>query len=114
MLDSYAPACFALASELRDGILCQIVFAQSSRPVAIDEAQMIKRRAIRSQSVGDDGLGPDVLILQQPPHESKGGCRVAPLLLDHVHHLPFVIDCTPDPCALTSDRRDHLVEVPAW
>lgn len=44
-------------------VLCAIVLAQKSRTVSISETHAIKCSTMGSQSVSNDGLGLDLLIL---------------------------------------------------
>lgn len=85
-------------------ILSAIVVAQPARPMTIDEAQAIERSTIGSQSVSDDCLWLDFLVLQQSSQESKRRCSIASFLHDHVHNLAFVIDRPPNPHVLTGYR----------
>lgn len=54
--------------------------------------------------VGDDGLGLDALILQQPPQKSKCSFSIALLPHDNVHYLPFAINGAPDSHALANRK----------
>lgn len=80
--------------------------------MTLTETKSPKRRAVGTETISDDSLRLDVLILQWPTQEPEGGFGIAPLLDDHVHHLPFVIYGAPDPHVLADNRRDHLVEMP--
>ena len=68
-------------------------------------------RVVRSQSMRDDDFGLDVLCLQSASQESKSSSSVAPLLHDHVQHVPFVVGRAPDPHTLAGDHRNHVIEM---
>ncbi len=45
-------------------VLCAIVLTQASGPMTIADTKTLERRTIGSQSVSDDSLRLDILILQ--------------------------------------------------
>ena len=61
----------------------------------IAKTELFKRRTIGAETISNDKLGLDVLILQQPPQQPQRGSRVAAFLDDHVDNLAFVIDRAP-------------------
>ena len=52
------------SSDAEMRVLCAIVVAQSPRPMAIEKAEMRKCGTIRPQSIRDDDLWLDMLVLQ--------------------------------------------------
>lgn len=95
------------------GIFSMVIVAQSTTMVTITEAKSLERRTVGAKPVGKNPLRLHALILQQPAQQSSSCSRIAPLLHDHVHHLAFVIDRTPDPHALACNGRDEFIKTPA-
>jgi len=95
------------------GVFGAVVLPHPSWLVAIGQAQIPSCGAIRSQFVGDNGLGADALVPQQFPKQPKGRALVAALLDRHVQDLAFVVHGPPGIHPLAGDLQHHLVEMPS-
>jgi hypothetical protein len=81
--------------------------------MALSGTRLLKRRAIGTETVRDDSLRLEAVILQKPPRQSQRCALSASVLHDHVHDLALVIDLGPDPHALACNRRDKFTKMPA-
>lgn len=94
------------------GVLGPVVIPHSTRLVAIGQTQIPGRSTVRSQLVGDNGVGPPALVPQQFPQQSKG-CGLVPAFLDQqVEDLALVVHGPPEKHPLAADLHDHFVQVP--
>ena len=67
---------------------------------------------IGTQLVGDEALGRQPLLLQQPGQQSPGGLGVATYLDDFIQNVAALIDGAPQPALLLADANGNFVEVP--
>jgi hypothetical protein len=77
------------------------------------QSQTPERAGVGAQLVGDQQLGSEALLLEQPADQSQRRPSVAPTLNQHFEDLAFVVDGTPQLHPLTGDPHHHLVAVPA-
>ena len=77
------------------------------------QSQTPEGAGVGAQLVGDQQLGSEALLLEQLAHQSQGRPSVPPTLNQHVEHLAFVVNGTPQIHPLAVDPHHHFVEVPA-
>ena len=75
-------------------IFGSIVFSQPAGAVTIRTAELARSGAVGSQTVSDDCLRIDTLVLQKLPEQSQCCLLVPPLLHQHIEDFAFVIDGT--------------------
>jgi hypothetical protein len=94
-------------------VLRSIVVEHASWSVSIATVQLAERGSVGSQCVRGDTLRMNAVSLQQLVQQSQGRTGTAALRNEHVQNLAFIVDCTPQPHALTADLHDPLIQVPA-
>ena len=72
-----------------------IVLPHPARLVALCQAQIPGRGAVRSKLVGDDRLGMDAVVPKQFPQQLQRRRLVATFLDQHVQDLALVVDGAP-------------------
>src|SRR6516162_5551589 len=89
--------------------------AAPSEPLFVKAAQpqSPERGGVRAQLVGHQQFWCKSLLLEKLAHQPQPRPAVAPALDQHVEHLAFVIDGTPEIHALASDPHHRLVQMPA-
>jgi hypothetical protein len=76
--------------------------------VTIAAAEFSGRGAIRGETIRYDYFWKNALVLQEFSQQSQGSSRIASLLNQHIQHLAFVIDGSPQPHPLAVDpKRRH-------
>lgn len=70
------------------------------------------RSGIAGQFIGDHHTRSRTLLLEQPPQQALGRCRIAAALNQDVEYDPMLIDGAPEPMLLASDADDNLIKVP--
>src|SRR5215212_9156441 len=75
--------------------------------------QLLLRRAITAELVGDHHTGRPALALEQLAQQALGGPLVPPALDQHVQHHPVLIHGTPQPVLHPGDLDGHLVQAGA-
>ena len=90
-----------------------VVVAQSPLLVPALALQHLERGAARSQSVGHDPLGNEVLVLEQFFQQFQGSRLVAALLDEHVEDLALAVDGPPHVHAPAADPHRHFIKVPS-
>ncbi len=76
------------------------------------EAKLSNSGAIGGQLVGDKRRWRVALSLQKPPHQLER-CTLIPLgLNEDIENFAFLIDRTPEIHVPSSDRYEHLIEMP--
>jgi hypothetical protein len=93
----------------RDGV------AGHSEPLFMKEAQpqSPERRGVRAQLVGHQQFRCEALLPEKLAHQSQRRPAVAAALDQHVEHLAFVINGTPEVHALAGDSHHHFVQTPS-
>jgi len=73
---------------------------------------VLLRRAVGAELVGDDALRADALLLQQALQKLGSGVLVTLFLYDLVEDVAILIDRAPQPAFLTRNVDHHFVEMP--
>jgi len=76
------------------------------------EAERSEGRRVGPKLVCHDPGWRETLLLEQLPHQSFGGFRIASALDEEVQNLAFIVNGAPKPVTFSPDHDDHLVEVP--
>jgi len=95
------------------GVLNPVVLTHPAGLVAAGQSQIPGCGTVGCKLFSNDRLGPDTLVLQQFPMQSKGCDLVAALLDQHVQNLSFVVYGAPKEHPLAADFDDHFVQMPA-
>ncbi len=82
-------------------------------PAVLDTRhQLLLRRAVAAELVGDHDPRRPALPLQQLAQQALGGPLVAPALDQHVEYDAVLVDRPPQPVLLAGDFDGDLVQVP--
>jgi hypothetical protein len=73
---------------------------------------LLLRRPVRFQLVGDHHAGRPALPLQQLAQQALGRLLVATTLNQHVEHDAVLVDGAPEIMLLTGDLEDDFIEMP--
>ena len=76
------------------------------------EAECPEGRRVGPKLVCHDPGWCETLLLEQLPHQSFGGFRIASALDEEVQNFAFIVNGAPKPVAFSPDHDDHFVEVP--
>jgi hypothetical protein len=68
-------------------------------------------RSVGAQLFGDNALGRDALLSQEPDQQSFGSLGVAPGLDDLIAHIAILIYGTPQRVLLAGDSDDDFIEM---
>ena len=70
------------------------------------------RSGIAGQFIGDHHTRSRTLLLEQPPQQALGRCRIAAALNQDVEYDPMLIDGAPEPMLLAGNADRNLIEMP--
>lgn len=80
--------------------------------MALQAAEFSHRRGVAHETVGDDPIGHEPMVLEQFPEQIQRCHLIAAVLHQHVEYLTFLVDGPPHGPALTTYFHDHFVEMP--
>ena len=81
--------------------------------MATGQPQTSERGGAGAQLVGDQQVRCKSLFLKKLAHQPQRRPAVTPALNQHVEHLAFMIDGTPEIHPLAGDPHHHLVQMPS-
>ncbi len=104
---------FSLSSSNRKmGILGPVVVSQSAWTVPLLATESFHGSRVGSQSVSDDGLRHEALVLEKFSQQFQCGGLVPALLDQDIEDLAFLVDSPPHVHPYTVYPDHHFIEVP--
>jgi len=79
----------------------------------VPQAKLAQRRLVRPEAISHELLWLDRLISEETSKQPQCRVGVPPSLDDNVQHLAFIINRPPQKHALSTDRANDFVEMPA-